>query len=434
MKKAFLLLCCFGWAVCSAAQTQTVGQVHATATRMSPATLQKRFLLKPGDVFTPDRYEQAQDDLHDLRVFKKLDFSTRTQDDKTDIFINAQDGYYIFPLAFAAGGKKSAAALSLAAGNLFKQGESSFFFVGGSSDGISTMAGVNLGNDFLSLNYTKLNADQRFYQNGWSNTFGVFSTTDDEDEYASSLLDQVHTRQEKITLTYMRRLSRTVRAFIRPEYVRYTYGQDRFDGGNHNQITLGLRVTDDRRKGANMGALSGYGLTDKKKSLQNLPHARQGYAANLFYTAGGRFSGSDYHISKLGVEGAWVLELKNRHMLVAELRAQDAFNSPFSEEVFSTDLLSGLGRYDRRLRGTRGMGAAVSFIYYLLRNETGLLSAAPFYEIAYVHTGGRYRPHSGAGATLSYKLWRFPFPFGINYTHSLQDGSNQIGFVFGGKF
>lgn len=435
MKKAFILLCCWGWAAATAQTTPgIVGEVHASATRMSAATLQKRFLLKPGDLFTPTRYEQAQDDLHDLRVFKKLDFSTREQKGKTDIFIDAQDGYYIFPLAFAAGGKKSAAALSLAAGNLFKQGESSFFFVGGSADGISTMAGVNIGQDFFSLNYTKLNFDQRFYQNGWSNTFGVFSTTDDEDEYASRLLDQVHTRQEKITLTYMRRLSRTVRAFIRPEYVRYTYAQNRFDGGNHNQVTLGLRLTDDRRKGANMGALSGYGLTDKKKSLQNLPRARQGYAAHVFYTGGGSWTGSDYAISKLGAEGAWVLELKNRHMLVAELKAQDAFHSPFSDEITSTDLLSGMGRYDRQLRGTRGAGGAVSFIYYILRNETGLLSAAPFYEIAYVYTGGRYRPHSGAGATVSYKLWRFPFPFGINYTHNLQDGSNQVGFVFGGKF
>ena len=430
----FCLICLSGTALCAQTPVITVGQVHAATARMKPETLQKRFLLKPGDRFTPARYEQAQDDLHNLRVFKKLDFSTQEQNGKTDIFINAQDGYYIFPLAFAAGGKKSAAALSLAAGNLFKQGESSFFSVGGSADGFSAMAGMNLGNDFFSINYTKLNFDQRFYQNGWSNTFGVFSTTDDEDKYASRLLDQVHTRQEKVTLTYMRRLSRTVRAFIRPEYVRNTYSQERLDGGLHNQITFGLRLTDDHRKGANMGALSGYGLTDKKKSLQNLPRARQGYAANLFYSAGGSWTGSDYTVSKLGLEGAWMLELKNRHMLVAELRAQDAFRASFSDEILSTDLLSGMGRYDRQLRGTRGAGGMVSFIYYLLRNETGLLSAAPFYEIAYVYTGGRYRPHSGAGATVSYKLWRFPFPFGVNYTHNLQDGSNQIGFVFGGKF
>lgn len=412
----------------------TVGEVHASATRMSAKTLQKRFLLKPNDPFTQQLFEKAQDDLHDLRVFKKLEFSTQEKDGKTDIFINAQDGYYIFPLAFASGGRKSAAALSLAAGNLFKQGESSFFFVGGSDDGFSTMAGLNIGNDFVSIGFTKLNFDQRFYQNGWSNTFGVFSTTDDKDEYASSLLEQAHTRKEQISLTYMHRFSRTLRAFIRPEYVRYAYSPQAFDNGSHNQITLGIRLTDDVRKGANMGALSGYGLTDKKKSLLNLPRIRQGYAASIFYSAGGSWTGSDYDISKLGVEAAWVLEFKKRHMLVAEFRAQDAFKAHFSDEILSTELLSGMGRYDRQLRGTRGMGGAVSFIYYLIRNKTGLLSVAPFYELAYIHTNGRYRPHSGAGAALTYKLWRFPFPFGINYTCNLQDGSDQVGFVFGGKF
>ena len=82
----------------------------------------------------------------------------------------------------------------------------------------------------------------------------------------------------------------------------------------------------------------------------------------------------------------------------------------------------------------RGAGIGASFVYYLLRNHTGLLSLAPFYENAYVYAGGKYRAHSGAGATLSYKLWRFPLPLGINYTHNLQDGGNLVGFVIGGAF
>ena len=119
---------------------------------------------------------------------------------------------------------------------------------------------------------------------------------------------------------------------------------------------------------------------------------------------------------------------------MVEARAQDAFKASFSDEIVSTDLLSGMGRYDRQIRGSRGAGTAASFIYYLLRNDTGLLSIAPFYEIAYVYAGGGYRPHSGTGGTLSYKLWRFPFPVGINYTRNLQDGSDQVGFVIGGTF
>lgn len=424
-----LLLICFSLS----ALAQEVGEVSVSSTRMRPETLKKLFLLKPGDTFSPEIYEKAQDDLHRLRVFKKLDFTATPQGDKVDIAVKAQDGSYIFPLAFAAGGAKSAAGVSLAGGNLFKQGESTFLFGGGSQDGITASAGITQGDEHLSVSYTKLNFDQRFYSGYRSNMFGVFSTTDDEDEYTSDLKAQVHSKKEQFSVTYSHRFSRTVRAFIRPEYVRYAYSSPGFDNGNHNQITLGLHLTEDIRQGTNMGALSGYGLTDKEKSLRNLPHPRQGYATGIYYTGGGNWTGSDYTLAKLGLNAAWVLELKNRHMFIVQGKAQHAFKASFSDEILSADLLT-FGRYDRQIRGERGAGIGTSFVYYLLRNRTGLLSLAPFYENAYVYAGGKYRAHSGAGATLSYKLWRFPLPLGINYTHNLQDSGDLVGFVIGGAF
>ncbi len=426
---AFLFFCA------AIAQAQTVGTVSATATRMSADTIKKYFLLKPGDEFTPALYEKAQDGLHNLRVFKKLDFSaTPAPDNKVDIHIDAQDGWYIFPLAFITGGSKSAAALSLAGGNLFKRGESVFAFVGGSRDGAAASLGINAGKDALSASFSKLNFDQRFYRGHWSNTFGVFSTTDDEEEYQDELLGQTHTKKEAFSVIYSHRFSRTLRAFIRPEYVRYTYSHDGFDSGNHNQITLGLRWSDDIRQGINMGALTGCGLSDKAKTLRDLPHARHGYLLGADYTAGGEWSGADYDLSKLALEAAWVLELKDRHMLIVQANAQDAFKASFSDRPLSSEILPRLGRYDRQIRGTRGAGAGATFIYYLLRNQTGLLSVAPFYEIAYMRAGNGYRPQSGTGATLVYRLWRFPLPVGLNYTRGLEDESNQIGFVIGGAF
>lgn len=417
------------------AQAQTVGTVSATATRMSAETLKKRFLLKPGDAFTPTLYDKAQDDLHNLRVFKKLDFSaTPAYDNKVNIHIDAQDDSYIFPIAFISGGSKSAAALSLAGGNLFKQGESTFAFVGGSTDGIAASLGGSLGNDSLALSFEKLHFDQRFYQNHWINSFGIFSTTDDEEEYQDELIGQTRTKKEAFSITYSHRFSRTLRAFIRPEYVRYTYSHDGFDSGNHNQITLGIRWSDDIRQGINMGALTGCGLSDKAKTLRDLPHARHGYLFGADYTAGGEWTGADYDLSKLALEAAWVLELKNRHMFVVQAKAQDAFKASFSARPLSSEILPRLGRYDRQIRGTRGAGAGATFIYYLLRNQTGLLSLAPFYEIAYMRAGNGYRPQSGTGATLVYRLWRFPLPVGLNYTRGLEDESNQIGFVIGGAF
>ncbi len=412
---------------------QTVGHVTVTSTRMKPGTLVKRFTLKPGDKFSPFLYEKAQDDLHNLRVFKQLDFSHTEQDGQVDIRIDAQDGYYLFPMAFFTGGSKSAGGASLAAGNLLKQGEQIFLFGGGSKDGFTTRAGLHIGNHFLTAAYTQLHFDQNFYTGDWQNVYSVFSTTDDDD-HRDKLLGTVRGRQDKISLLYTYRLSRILRVFVSPRYNRVTYAGDALDSGNHHAVAAGLTLSDDIRSGMNMGALAGYGLTDKQKSLQDLPRARTGYTARIEYENGGKWLNDDKALSKLSAEGAWLLELPSRHMLLAHVKAQEAFEASFTDEVTSLDVLSGAGKYDRQLRGKRAAGVGISFVYYLLRNQTGLLSLAPFYELSYTDVGERYLPHSGAGASLFYRLWRFPLPFGINYTHNLQDGSHQVGFVVGGMF
>lgn len=437
MKKSLLLIFFLSGAAAFAQDYSgyTVDRVNVSTVRMNPAVVRHKFPLKPGETFTPEAYDKAQDKLHDMRVFKELNFTLMPKPGrKVDVNIDATDGYYIFPIAFVSGGQKSVAALSLAEGNLFKQGETAFMFVGGSSDGVSASAGVNWGDNFLQMEFNKLNANQRFYKDYWSNDFGIFSTTDDEDEYNDKLLGQVHVKKTEFSATYARQLTDTMTVYARPEFIRYSYKAPGFDGGSHNQVTAGVRFADDIRKGANMGALSGYGLTDKKKSLLNLPRTRYGYVTDLYYTNGGGWTGADYTVSKAGVNAIWTAELRQRHMLILGVKGQDAFKASFSDEILSTDLLSGQGRYDRLIRGERGAGANASFIYYLLRNNTGLLSVTPFYETAWVYAGGGYRNHSGAGGTLAYKLWRFPFPLGLNYTHNLTDGSNQVSFVLGGAF
>lgn len=182
MKFPLHLCICLGLLLGSvSAAAETVGRVTAQSTRMAPSTLTQRFRLKPGDLFTPALYDKSQDDLHKLRVFKTLDFTETHREGQVDIHIRAEDGYYLFPLFFIAGGSKTAGGASVAAGNLFKQGESTFLFAGGSEDGFATRAGLQLGDHFLTASYSHLNFDQRFYQHGWTNLYGIFSTTDDEE-------------------------------------------------------------------------------------------------------------------------------------------------------------------------------------------------------------------------------------------------------------
>ncbi|MCQ2410683.1 MAG: hypothetical protein MJ053_04135 [Elusimicrobiaceae bacterium] len=431
MKKWFF--CLLSCLLPLATPAQTVGHITARTTRMSPQTLLQRFRLKPGENFSPERYEKAQDELHKLRVFKKLDFSHTTQNDRVYIHIDAQDGYYLFPLAFVTGGSKNAAGVSLTAGNLFKQGEQIFLFGGGSKDGLTARLGTAAGNHFITAAYTQLRFDQNFYAGDWTNVYSVFSTTDEKD-HRHEILRSVRGRQDEISLFYNYRFSHPGRFFISPIYNRVEYAQHQLDSGNHHQLLFGVEFSEDIRPGMNMGALAGYGLTDKQKSLQDLPRARFGYSRSLSYAAGGRWSGSDYNVSKILWSSAFLMELPSRHLFMMQTKIQNAFEASFSDQITSTEVLSGAGKYNRQFRGKRAAGVGLSFSYYLLRNQTGLLSLAPFYELSYTRTVDRYRPHSGAGVNVFYRLWRFPLPVGLNYTHNLQDGSHQVGFAIGGAF
>ena len=432
MKKLLcFLFVCFPVYVCAA----QVHQVTAQTTRMSEATLKKRFRLKPGDLFTPQAYQKAQEELHKLRVFKTLEFLEKEHEHGVNIHIKADDRTYVFPMAFALSGKKRAAGLSLASGNLFKQGESVFVFAGGSRDGFSTHGGVALGDHLFYTAYTHLNYEQSFYKNGWATVPGVFSSTDDKGKHDSALLGKVRARRDSWSFTYRRKFSSVWSAFITAQYDYYQYKNGVLDSGNHSRVTLGFQYADDIRPDLNMGALSGIGLSDKAQALRNLPHVRMGKLAQVSYTTGGHWTGSDYNINKLALGGGLLWELKTRHILALFAKAQRAMDAPFSDQIVSSDLLFDMGLYDREQRGKGGVSGGVSFTYFILRNQTGLLSVMPFYELAYVTSGGNhYQPHSGVGATVTYRLWRFPLPIGVNFTHNIDDGTHHIGVKLGGRF
>ena len=139
-----------------------VHQITAETNRMSEETLLKRFHLKEGEEFTEKEYQKAVEDLHKLRVFKTLEFIEKERKEGVDIHIKADDRSYVFPMAFALSGKKRSAGVSLASGNLFKQGETIFLFAGGGRDGFATHGGLSLGGDLFYLGYEHLNFEQNY--------------------------------------------------------------------------------------------------------------------------------------------------------------------------------------------------------------------------------------------------------------------------------
>ena len=414
---------------------QIVHSVTAETTRMSEDTLKKRFSLKEGEQFSEEAYQRAQQDLHKLRVFKTLEFLEQKRKDGVDIHIKADDRSYVFPMAFAMSGKKRSAGLSLASGNIFKQGESAFFFIGGGRDGFATHGGLSLGDHFLYAGYQHLHFEQSFYSGGWMSVPGLFSSADDKGQHDDVLLGTVKGKQDDFGLSYRYKLSSLWSVSVSPQYEYYRYQDDLLDSGNHSTVSFGLQYADDIRPGLNMGALAGIGLSDKKSALQDLPRVRTGKLLGVAYTWGGNLTGSDYHIQKLSASGTYLWEFKSRNLLAVFAKAQRAMEAPFSNLIRSGDLLFGMGIYDREQRGKGGVSGGLSFTYFLLRNKTGLLGFTPFFEQAYITAGGHsYQPHAGVGATLTYRFWRFPLPMGINFTQNVNDGTHHVGFKIGGHF
>ncbi|MBR3603661.1 MAG: hypothetical protein IKL48_03105 [Elusimicrobiaceae bacterium] len=429
--KIFLLLLFLCFSLFAQAEELTVGQVSVQTTRMNPHVVKNKFPLKSGDVFSPLSYEYAQNKLHDMRLFKKLDFSTRQNKKEIDIHIQAEDGYYFFPLGFFSSGDKNVLFLSLFEGNFFKQGETAFASAGFSDDGYTLSGGLALSDHFFNLSFTKLDTELRFYPHHWSSTYGVMNVSDDEGEFGSPI-GQLNMRDYSLRLLYARQIENWS-IFIAPELRHTSYSQP-LDAGNHNQITAGLAYRHHVRTSSGMGALFGFGLSDKQKMLKDLPYPRYAYAADVSFAKGGRWSGADEDISQVSANFLWQAEFKSRHIFSIQVKGKNAYDSSFSDQILSTDLLGKQGKYRRLIRGSRGAGLTAAFMYYLLRNQTGLLAFTPFYELAYIHTAHAYQNHSGTGATLSYKFWRFPFPLGLNYTHNLSDHSNVLSFVLGGQF
>lgn len=430
MKKILTLLFLF-FSISVFADDLTVRHISVQTTRINPEVVKNKFPLKRGDIFIQTSYEHAQNKLHDMRLFKKLDFSTRQDKNEIDIHIRAEDGYYFFPLGFFSSGDKNVLFLSLFEGNFFKQGETAFATAGFSDDGYTLSGGLALEDNFFNLSFTKLDTEIRFYPHHWSSTYGVMNVSDDEGEFGSPV-HLLNMRDYNFRFLYARQLG-DWSAFIAPELRHVSYLQD-LDSGNHNQLTVGLAYRHNIRTSSGMGALFGFGLSDKQKMLTDLPATRYAYAGDISFGKGGRWSGADYDIAQLSANFLWQKEFKSRHIFSFQIKGKNAYSSPFSDQILSTDLLGKQGKYRRQLRGSRGAGITAAFMYYLLRNQTGMLALTPFYELAYVYTASDYQDHSGTGATLSYKFWRFPFPLGINYTHNLSDHSNVFSFVLGGQF
>jgi len=424
---------------CSGYNGKTVRKINIKAARISPEIVREKFLICEGDVFYEDNYAAARQALHDMRIFKSIDFSIEDNgDDTITINIDAKDGSYIFPLLFGTGGSNSTIAAALIEANLFKAAEFSYIFGAASSDGYVAMAGLGMKNNSVGVSGSRFKYDEKVFDNGSYSTSGLFSSSRNYSEF-SAPVNEYNVDATSVRLFWSKTFHERSAFSAGFNFADVTYSGTNApnDQGSHNKITLGYKIYKNIQQAggmSGMGALFGVGLSDIKDKLADLPHIRYGYLASANYENGGAHTDSDYSISKLYLKAMETMELKKRHVFTLEASAAKAFEAPFFEMIRSREVLSGRGIYSREFRGEEAVGATASFMFYLFKNRTGFATFIPFAESSVVWDNEYRRNLTGVGASLSYRLWRIPFPIGINFTQNATDGSNDVSFLFGGGF
>lgn len=446
MKKIILsLLLIFLYSVAFSQQSsehngKTIKEINIKTSRISPEIVRRKFLLHENEVFFEDNYYDAKQALHDMRVFKSIDFIVSDNEDGTiSININADDGYYVFPLIFGTGGSKSTFAAAVIEANLFKAGEMLVAFGAFSGDGFSTMAGFGINDNFFSIMYSGMNFEESVYKNGSYSTSGLFTSEPDKDQTGKPV-NKYDVENNSFGISWSRsfyeRASFTI-GFNTSDIGYKGKSAVPKDEGNHNKLVIGFRSFKNMNPGgggAGFGALFGVGLSDIADKLADLPKEKLGYFAGLTYESGGDYIGSDYGISKVNLKLSGNIEFKSRNVLFIDMSAAKDFEASFNDKIKSGDVLSGKGIYSREFRGDEAAGIGASFTWRPIKNKTGVLSIVPFIENAVLWKNGSPQNHAGAGAAVSYQIWRIPFPIGINYTQNLNDGSSDFSFVFGGGF
>ena len=409
-----------------------IQKINIKTERVDADVVRYKFPLKEGDIFNEKDYLAAQEKLHNMRIFKKLDFNV-SENEKGHLFIeiNGEDGAYIFPLAFISGGSRQGAGITLAEGNYLKKGEIIYTFLGVGEDGIITVLGANYLDYYANIKFENLNFERRYYQDNWVSTNGVFSRDKDKEDFPDPIMKDDN-KQDRFSFL-IARTKNDFTFFLQPEYY-YISSDSAIDNGNHSNLTIGASYQKNMRQGINFGSLMGYGLSDKENALKDLTKNKFGFLVESTLKQGYSWTGSDYKITKFFLGSQMNLEFKNRNLLLFYIKAKDSFGSAFDDEVQTLELIGKFGHYTRQRYGRQGIGGGLTYVIYLVRNKIGLLSLSPFYEFATVYAGNRNYNQSGVGGNLSYKLWRFPFPIGINYTYNINDYSQQVSLTFGASF
>ena len=415
-----------------------ISEINVTTQRIYPSIVRNEFDLKEGDVFAKEKYEKACKDIHDLNVFKSVDFSIVEKEDGTlAINIDGKDSYFVFPFMMATGGASNAAAVMLMEQNLFKLGEFSMLMGFFSDLGYGVMSGFGNREGFISLGFSNMDSTQYYYPPNGSYGEVRNAMAPLPNDFESYTL-----KENSVRLSVSRPLSELVSVSVGYRIVDVDYGGDfplADDKGSHNAASISLTMSKDMPQAggglSSIGMVFGMGTSKLDDMFAKLDEINVGYLLSAGYDNGNKLFGADYYISKGRLNGGIGLEFRNRSMLIFRTDYQYIFDAPFAD-LIDSDELTGRGTYLRKFKGIKGVGAELSYVVRIFATKKGFAVFSPFIESATVwdRDTGKSKNMPGAGFGISYMFRSFPIPLGLKYTRNLDDGIYDVTFLFGGSF
>jgi hypothetical protein len=413
-----------------------IKNVNVKTAKISPKIICSKFTLKENSKFDSKKFEHGKKKLHDMRIFKTIDFFvSQNSDDTLNIDIDAKDGSFVFPFLSATGGSSNGIVVLLAESNWFSIGEMSTLMGFFSSKGYFAATGFGVSKTFINFAAGNLNQEEKVYANNSYSASGIFSSQ--ENNFTEIRKYNLHEKFSKIGITRQALENISVSAEFNFSEVSYSQNGGS-DGGFHNKAVVTVAYSNNMQtKGSllsSIGAIFGVGLSDFGERFENLKKEKYGYLVSLSYENGGNWTGADYEVSKIYLRTGTSIEFKNRNILTLNLTGANIFESTFHNLLKSEEALNA-GDYSREFRGKRGTGIGLAFTHYLLtKSELGFVTAVPFAETAFIWDEKKEYNISGIGIGFFYTFLKIPIPLGLKYTYNVSDGSYNISFLFGGGF
>lgn len=423
-----------------------IHKISFSGNRVSEETLRAVLPLKEGGVLTEKGLEEAYDALYGMKLFKSVAVSTVAAGaGLVDLAINARDGWFLFPMPFAASGPSGGSAgLMVFSRNIFKRAETASVF--GSAGGAGGSAGAFLERNgrVFSVRHSERSVDERLFGDGGFSTAQNVRTADGKGGFAryGEVAALYNRRQNINSISVSFPLPRRGGGAALSGAVSYTAEKNGYGGGQRelrgggrvSRVSLGLNAGGQGEKRDDFGVIFGMGLADMEKRLGRSVKSVNRWRGGLTAQNAGAWTGSDFAFSKavLSVENSTVWGGWNS--LLLRCGAAVSANAPESQ-LPATGRETGLtGQYVREFRAPRMASFGAQYSKPLSVSRRGTFSGALFAETAFDPAAYADTVQDGAGLSFSYRFWRFPLPLGLAYTYSFRDRDLQLSAAMGGRF